>query len=656
MENINVLILVASPSESTRITNLFRENNFPVRAHRVTSKEDFIEHVEKGEWHLLITDDHHMNVPLSYCLSVLKDKGGDMPVLLLAEGLSLDEKVTMTEQGVTVLIDKQEDRLFLPVAKRAARCHANALQKNALQADYNALLARTKNLLEDTDEAIAYVAEGILIECNQLFAEKLGFSKKDDLVCLSLIDLIEDKNTFKRFFKQYSKDNVQDEHVFQFIRADQSLIELSITLKTTTHQSEDCVQVTMTDVQEELITEGATTSFTVLEQLEHHHGALMQSDNLEKYCFVLISINDFDDLQRRLWFSGTQALRKDLQQLICKHANVQAVHFINDATLAFFYAEPPTKTKSLFEDFCHEHEHYIFECKKTSLSYKLTCQIANLYSEKIDSYLDQALAQLMNAAPSDENSVEVVMLEKKTSRQVKPKVTKSAVLSHETIAILYQPIMSLRGEKKETYEVTYAIQKGFDGDSLAKDSTLDQWVIIEATKALATHRANGHDTRLLINLSRYALIDTAFSSWIKVVLKASNLPVDAIIFQFDEEDIVNNLKQGAATCNALRANDHLLAVTSFSEQASSLQLLKHIHPHFVHFKNSLTPLLSDDGIFDAIKVLLEKLEASNVSTILSNVRGTAEMASLWQIGASYMTGSYLQEPDSKMAYEFAELH
>ena len=123
------------------------------------------------------------------------------------------------------------------------------------------------------------------------------------------------------------------------------------------------------------------------------------------------------------------------------------------------------------------------------------------------------------------------------------------VTAFYSFRLLFQPIISLRGDSDEHYEVLLRLlnQQGEEvppGDFLgaAKNAGLaekiDRWVILNSIKLLAEHRSKGHNTRLFVHLSANSLQDQTLLPWLSVALKAARLPSDSLVFQIGETDAV----------------------------------------------------------------------------------------------------------------------
>ncbi|MDC6690158.1 EAL domain-containing protein, partial [Leclercia adecarboxylata] len=91
-------------------------------------------------------------------------------------------------------------------------------------------------------------------------------------------------------------------------------------------------------------------------------------------------------------------------------------------------------------------------------------------------------------------------------------------LENNSFRLLFQPIISLRGDSFEHYEVLLRLldPQGVEVPpneflSAASDvglaTKIDRWVILNSIKLLADHRSKGHSTRLFLHLSAASIQD-----------------------------------------------------------------------------------------------------------------------------------------------------
>src|SRR5262249_37233982 len=130
----------------------------------------------------------------------------------------------------------------------------------------------------------------------------------------------------------------------------------------------------------------------------------------------------------------------------------------------------------------------------------------------------------------------------------------SEAIEKNSFVLLFQPVISLRGDAEEHYEVFLRLTDE-KGRRLSPDQFLDvaiengvagkidRWVILQSIKMLSAHRSKGHNTRLTINLTKNSLTDAEFVQWLAVAIKAARLPSDAVLFQIAEPDVAAHMRQ-----------------------------------------------------------------------------------------------------------------
>ena len=111
----------------------------------------------------------------------------------------------------------------------------------------------------------------------------------------------------------------------------------------------------------------------------------------------------------------------------------------------------------------------------------------------------------------------------------------ASALKANHLRLLFQPLISLRGEDLEHYEALLRLPTNSGEDISAGEflntphisdelkRKIDRWVIIHTTKLLSEHHRKGHKTRVFINISAASLRDDTLANWIVVAMKAAGL-------------------------------------------------------------------------------------------------------------------------------------
>ncbi|NRB37188.1 MAG: EAL domain-containing protein [Pseudomonadales bacterium] len=670
--NYSVLIQVQSQNEAERIIGIFRSAGIHIRAHRVTSEIDLNEHLQESDWDLLILDNNHPEVSLSFSMAALKSHKTNTAIMLITEDASGATHKQAFSLGIHDVVLKNADEHFVHACVREMQASQLRINHHNLQEKFNTLEQRADKLLAESDDAIAYVADGILMSSNEKFAEIFAYDA-DDLDCASIIDLVDsqDHERFKNFLKAFSKGELeQGSLTFQALKQSGEVFEAFLALENATVDDEPCIQVIIGS-ESRNSGNGSGDMDTATGLYNRYYLAQQMNNVAAQVCagsmqasLLIYHVDDYERLLADLHISGMDALIRDLASHLEAHISTgDIVARLDSDTVALISQQPPESALQTAEKSLKTMDEHIFEFNGRTLQYTCTCAVLNLNDKDTDVLLDQTVDAINTVRLNNrKNSAEIYT----------PKVAKNSgksesasnlddALQSEQLRLLFQPIMSLRGDDKENYEARVS---QFDGENDSypqaiidadKACKLDRWIILEASKALSLHRAEGHNTRLIINLTVNALTDKTLAPWLSVAIKAANLPNDSIVFQFDETDIRNNLKSAISCFEAFKGNNCKVAIDNFAEDSEPLKLLKHLKVDIIRIAPQFTTAVAEGNDKGELKQLLTDLAAFDVQTILPDVENAGVLASLWQLGTHYIQGSYLQLPSPQMSYVFTEL-
>ncbi|MFM8355329.1 MAG: EAL domain-containing protein, partial [Gammaproteobacteria bacterium] len=182
---------------------------------------------------------------------------------------------------------------------------------------------------------------------------------------------------------------------------------------------------------------------------------------------------------------------------------------------------------------------------------------------------------------------------------------------------------------------------------------IDRWVILRAIRALLAERAKGLDTRLTINVSANSIIDPDFPAWLNVALNATRLPTDAVIIQFTERDVLDMTRQASQFVAALRATQCMSSLSRFGLTEDSFARLADLPVDFVKLDGALIEHIgADDAARGAVVRILGRLQQLGKPSIVPVVETASMLSLLWQAGASFVQGNYLQPPGPEMNFDF----
>ncbi|MEN9465682.1 MAG: hypothetical protein RL217_1863, partial [Pseudomonadota bacterium] len=230
--------------------------------------------------------------------------------------------------------------------------------------------------------------------------------------------------------------------------------------------------------------------------------------------------------------------------------------------------------------------------------------------------------------------------------------------------LMFQPLISLQGDEAEHYE-TYLRLKISDstevsaGDFFSNPNIsddvkrkIDRWVIINTTKLLIERHSAAHNTRAFINLCAPSLADESLPAWISMAMSTAKLPKGSLIFQFHEDDASRMLKQVQDFSHALQERGIPLSMSRYGCALNPMQILKRLAVAYVKVDGSFTQELNNSSAQKNLTEILKQLHEEDKITIVPLVENATSVATLWQMGAHFIQGYYLQAPQKSMHYEF----
>lgn len=677
LDTFRLLILTESQNTAEQLISLFRNASHAVRGHRVTSEQDLIDHIDDQEWDILLCD--NTSTHLSFTDAIKHTKEQHIPCIRLVEDYQTEVINECFEIGATDVVDIANKTHLLHSTQREIESVRSFREGLHAKEQLEEATQRADQLLSDTQEAIAYVADGMHIQANESYADIFGYDDADELEALPIIDLIadDDQEKFKAFLRHYSKHtDEQAELNFSGLKQDDSHFSALMILSPSSFEGEACTQIlirtsaqggtgSLTAGNQDLFT-GLPNRYYLNEQIKTAYG--QSQSGLGPACFMLLQLDDLEQLLYKYHVRGVDQIVKDcasvLQPLL--QSNDILTHF-DYGCLGIISFMPPEEALKSALNLCKAVESHICELESQTLLFTSSIGITLISEANPEVIIDEAYQAINQLKALEEKSGASVYLPE-PEQGTKPSSNNATVedaIENERISLSYQPIISLRGDSREHYEVFVALNDMADGeltnpyDTLTdiQDTKLDRWVILEATKALATHQADGHECRLIINLSAFSLADDTLVSWLAVALKAANLPIDSVIWQFSESSISRNLKQAKETIESITALGGLISISKFGRSGSDpLKTLKHVKTNFVKVDGDyIMGLQENNGDPQVLKALISSINEQEAMSIVPEVENASILATLWQVGVNYIQGTYLQGPSDKMNYEFTEI-
>lgn len=679
-KTIRLLILEDSQNEAERLVSLFRNAGQATRVHRLTSSDDLAEAL-KQIWDLLISAPQSENLDPSEAISAIRRQAKDIPIIQLTAGNDAEAITDALMLGAQDALPQGEDEWLLLAANREL---ANLEERRARRSAEVALREAEKRcqlLLDSSVDAIAYVHDGMHIYANRAYLELFGYDDVDDLEGMPMIDLIggADQSRFKTFLKNYQTLEGSAELACGGVRADGEALKMRMSFSPAAYDGEPCIQVVIraesdsAELQKlrEISSQDPVTGLLNRNSfVEVMDTAVERAVNAgQSATLAYIRIDRFAALQADIGLTDSDQLLSQLATLLRGHfpSDTQLARFADDVFTVLQPGVIPQQAEAELRALLGKVEGHLLDVGGRTVQVTLSIGVAGL-DEKTAKAQD-AIERAHRCADelSDGNALKIYNpadeLAAAANRGDIAAMLKQA-LENNSFRLLFQPIISLRGDNFEHYEVLLRLLDPQGAEvppneflSAASEaglaSKIDRWVILNSIKLLAEHRAKGHSTRLFLHLSAASIQDASLLPWLGVVLKASRLPGDSLAFEFGEADAVAYLKPAKALAQGLSGLGCRIALAQFGCVLNPFNTLKHLDAEFIKVDGSYTQDLSRQENQEALKTLLAELHEQRKQSIVPFVESATVLATLWQAGVSYIQGHYLQGPSQSMDYDFS---
>lgn len=693
-ETIRLLILNNQRSEAERLISMLHASGHPCRAQHVDSEEALVKLLQEQSWDILIGSmDGTVPVP-AIAIKQIRRLNKDVPVILTYE-LDEDEDqgavVEGLRMGATDVINLDNDQHLLLVIDRELQNREQRQARRNTDRRFREAERRSQQLLDSSRDAIAFIQDGLYLYANESFAELFGYVDRDEIEAMPIMDMVVpgDQARLKNFLKDFvfkGDDAESSRLAFTGLKEDGSETHIDLEVSLVTYDEEPCIQFlarTATTVishsnNEELeaqlkqikwqdVVTGLYNRQYLLNHLEH---IIDTVDEKQHSCLFYIELDGFSErIKNSFGVTGADLALVDVAILLRSKTNTtDTIARLGDSTFALITNNLKADAAvNRAQQLCKEVENHIIEIDHKTV--QITCSIGisliNETSTSTNTVIEQARQAMEKVKTAKGNGAALFEPDApKSDAKVDISSSLQQALANDRFRLLFQPIISLRGSDEEFYEVYLRMidQSGVEispnsffeaASTMSACTKIDRWVILESIKMLSQHRAKGNKTKLIVNISRQSLCDESLLPWLGVAFKAAKLAPDSIIFQAREIDVTNHLNAAKHFSEGVRKLNTHFSISNFGCSLTPFNTLTHVSASMIKVDGSFTSDIQNNNESpETLIQLIEKLNEESKITLVPFVENASVLSTLWQAGAHYIQGHYLQEPSHGMNYDF----
>ncbi|HRX69546.1 MAG: EAL domain-containing protein [Candidatus Competibacteraceae bacterium] len=237
-------------------------------------------------------------------------------------------------------------------------------------------------------------------------------------------------------------------------------------------------------------------------------------------------------------------------------------------------------------------------------------------------------------------------------------------VQQQRMNLLFQPIVSLRGDTTERYEVLLRM-RNHEGWEILPETVfslvkrhrigmvLDRWVIAHSIRVLRQRQKRGQSVVLFINISPTILQDEEFLHWLQGGLQKTGVPAASLVFEMTETtaEVYKPVLQPFLL--ELKKLGCGVSLDHFSGHEHSQALAQTLQADYIKLDARFTDdLLNNKARQEELTQLARTLSALGMTIIVTSIEDAMTLPVLWSSGINYVQGFFLQRPHTDMSYDF----
>jgi diguanylate cyclase (GGDEF)-like protein/PAS domain S-box-containing protein len=683
--NLHLLIIEESKNDAESLANALRNNGHHIQFRHGTTLEDIETALSTQHPDIVLCGSGTAVPPPGEVTTLLGKHELTAPVIAIADEASEADMVSAHKSGISSLISyDQPDHLQLAFNREVDLLRLQQ-QLNALNDVLRGSENRCHALIEKSSDAIAYIHEGMHVYANQPYMDLFAIANREEVEGTPILDMISEtrRDAFKGFLKGYIEEQAEDNTLdISCLSPTGEVFHCSMELSPATMEGEPCTQIIIrvkasnAELEKKIESLSRLDSLTGLSNRQHFMQLLKeriseQNTADDHRALIYITLDNFKVIREECGIAASDIVLCDIAELLEANCGEQdCLSRFGDYSFAILhYDSNEEKTLGLGETLLHKIAGHLSDVDGRAITTTGsigTCTIKSSSNDaqQIISYADMACEVARSSGGNRIHTHSVVVSEQigPENEQEWDKVIR-ATIDEERFHLAYQPIVSLKGDTRQRYEVLLRIidESGhviLPGQflSIAEKTGLsdevDRWIISTALRKLAETRKDNDDTLFYIKLSGTTLADAGLPAWIDEQLGENHLVSDGLVFEIPERTAIDDLKSAMTFVKSMQNLNCQVAFEHYGH-SDQPQLLKHIPVDILKIDGALiSGLAGNEENQSKVKAILELAKEHGKECIAECVDDAGSLAQLWQYGVDFIQGNFVQEPSKDLDYDF----
>lgn len=226
-------------------------------------------------------------------------------------------------------------------------------------------------------------------------------------------------------------------------------------------------------------------------------------------------------------------------------------------------------------------------------------------------------------------------------------------LMENRFRLVQQPIASLSGGAGKMFDVAIRMLDTQGKEVLPSEflpaasrndlmKNIDRWVISASLSFIAKNRPD----LLFVRLSRDSVLDARLQEWLELQLRSTKTEAQRLCLQITEEVAGNHVPQTTALVQSMRAAGVRMALEHFGTGRDSARLLTNLPLDFVKIDGSLMQgLAGSEELQERVRNIASLAAQREIQTVAERIEDANTMAVVWQLGVQFIQGYLVHAPE-----------
>jgi diguanylate cyclase (GGDEF)-like protein len=599
----------------------------------------------------------------------------EVPLVALLERADDDSIAVALAAGARDAVTTARPDRLRAVIERELRSFRLERALNATLQSARDYRRQLETVLQRSNDAIAHVQEGIVVDANPSWLELFGIAERNALVGTPLMDSFAEasQSALKGALVACLEGRWTD-HVLKADarRADERLLAVEFVLSSGTFEGEPCVRLSVparprdervlaAELADSLRRDPAT-GFLYRRPLLEEIGARIASPARGGVRYLaLVRPDKFSALESELGALASDQYLAEFAAMLREHAASADIAGLFSGTSFLLLLERGNErdVEAWADQFVARVAKHVFHVGAKSL--RATASIGLGHVSHAHPNLEDAIADAIDAIrrARRQGGGQVSVLDRADADsrvqaydQVWVKHIKAALMENR-FRLVQQPIASLRGDDPQMFDVLVRMLDHQKKEVLPADfmaaaqrndllKNIDRWVV-GASLSFAAQRRPGC---LFVRLSKDSVLDPTFPGWLDGQLRAAQADPKRVCFQFTEELAATHVNPVRTLAEAIKTRGLRLALERFGAGRDPLALLGSLPIDFIKIDGALVQALASDvEVQQKVRGLAEEAAKRRIETIAERVEDANTMAVLWQVGVQFIQGYFVNAPE-----------